>query len=52
MSRLGRLYNRVLKVKSKGLEYYRQAMNLALSLHPRTFNNEVALTLSSQIKRS
>ncbi|KAK3092544.1 hypothetical protein FSP39_004187 [Pinctada imbricata] len=38
-SRLGRVYDKVLKLKVQAKQYYRQAISLAESMHPRTFNN-------------
>lgn len=40
LSRLGRLYDQVLKIKYKAKEYLMRSMQLAHSMHPRTFNSE------------
>jgi VanZ family protein len=40
VSRLGSLYDRVLRMKSKAREYFKLGIQLAASLHPRTFNAE------------
>ena len=40
LSRLGHVYDRVLKMKAKASENFKRAIQLALSLHPRTFNSE------------
>ncbi|XP_052812133.1 uncharacterized protein LOC128239523 isoform X2 [Mya arenaria] len=37
LSRLGRVYGRVLKLKYKAKEYYKLAIQLAHSMYPRTF---------------
>ena len=42
LSRLGRLYDRVFKLKYKASENYKRAIQLAFSLHPRSFNKEGA----------
>ena len=40
ISRIGRLYDKVFKLKSKARENFKAAIALALSMHPRTFNND------------
>lgn len=40
VSRIGRVYERVLKLKYKAKEYYKLAIQLAHSMHPRTFTTE------------
>ena len=40
VSRIGRVYDRVLKLKYRAKEYYKHAVQLAFSMHPRTFNKE------------
>ena len=40
ISRIGRLYDQVFKIKSKARESFKAAIALALSMHPRTFNND------------
>ena len=40
MSRIGRVYDRVLKLQYRAKEYYKLAIQLAFSMHPRTFNTE------------
>ncbi|KAK3084872.1 hypothetical protein FSP39_020577 [Pinctada imbricata] len=40
LSRLGRVYDKVLKIKYKAKEYLMRSMQLAHSMHPRTFNSE------------
>ncbi|WAQ94627.1 hypothetical protein MAR_007098 [Mya arenaria] len=44
LSRLGRVYGRVLKLKYKAKEYYKLAIQLAHSMYPRTFVLEEATT--------
>ncbi|XP_041458958.1 uncharacterized protein LOC121410748 isoform X2 [Lytechinus variegatus] len=38
-SRLGRVYGKVLKASSRGKDYYKKAIQLALSMTPRTFHD-------------
>lgn len=40
LSRIGKVYDRVLKLKSKAKEYLMRSMQLANSMHPRTFHGE------------
>ena len=40
LSRIGRVYDEVLKKKDKAKEYFRRSVQLAHSLHPRTFNSQ------------
>ena len=40
LSRLGGVYDKVLKIKYKAKEYLMRSMQLAHSMHPRTFNTE------------
>ena len=40
VSRIGRVYDKVLKLKYRAKEYYKLAIQLAFSMHPRTFNTE------------
>ncbi|XP_061188601.1 uncharacterized protein LOC133196757 [Saccostrea echinata] len=40
LSRLGRVYDKILKIKYKAKEYLMRSMQLAHSMHPRTFNSE------------
>lgn len=40
VSRMGRVYDRVLKLKYRAKEYYKLAIQLAHSMHPRTFAME------------
>ena len=40
LSRLGRVYDKILKMKSKASECFKRAIQLAMSLHPRTFDSE------------
>ncbi|OWF51011.1 hypothetical protein KP79_PYT19606 [Mizuhopecten yessoensis] len=39
-SRLGKIYDKVLKMKDKAKEYVMRSIQLAHSMHPRTFNSE------------
>ncbi|XP_021352477.1 uncharacterized protein LOC110449746 [Mizuhopecten yessoensis] len=39
-SRLGKIYDKVLKMKDKAKDYVMQSIQLAHSMHPRTFNSE------------
>ncbi len=39
-SRLGKLYDQVLKIKYKAKEYFQHCMQLAHSLTPRVFTSE------------
>lgn len=40
LSRIGRVYDKVLKLKAKAKEYLMRSMQLANSMHPRTFHGE------------
>ena len=40
LSRIGRVYDKVLKMKSKAKENFRRSIGLALTMLPRTFNSE------------
>ena len=40
LSRIGKLYDEVFTIKSKARENFKRAIELAISMHPRTFNNE------------
>ena len=40
VSRIGRVYDKVLKLKYRAKEYYKLSIQLAFSMHPRTFNTE------------
>ena len=40
ISRIGSLYDKVFKLKSKARESFKAAIALALSMHPRTFSND------------
>lgn len=40
VSRLGRVYDKVLKLKEKAKEYYKHSIQLAHSMYPRTFAME------------
>ena len=40
LSRLGKVYDSVLKMKAKAQENLKRSIQLAMSLHPRTFNSE------------
>ena len=40
LSRLGRVYGQVLKIKSMARQYLHTSIELALSVAPRTFNND------------
>ncbi|XP_065053598.1 uncharacterized protein LOC135682566 [Rhopilema esculentum] len=40
LSRIGKLYDEVFAIKSKARENFKRAIELAISMHPRTFNNE------------
>lgn len=40
LSRIGRVYDKVLKMKSKAKENFKRSIELALTMLPRTFNNE------------
>ncbi|KAK3102669.1 hypothetical protein FSP39_013052 [Pinctada imbricata] len=42
-ARLGKLYDQVLKLKVQAKQYYTQALSLAESMHPRTFNDCAAV---------
>ena len=43
VSRLGRVYDKVLKLKDKAKEYYKHSVQLAHSMYPRTFAMEGVL---------
>ena len=48
LSRLGNINDKILKDKLKAKAYFRRAIQLAMSLHPRTFDSEgIHLSLSS-----
>ena len=51
LSRLGRVYDRVLKIKYKAKEYLMRSMQLAHSMHPRTFNKEGRLHLQNYLHK-
>jgi len=40
LSRLGKVFDKILKLKNKAKEYVMKAVELANSMHPRTFNTE------------
>ena len=40
LSRIGKLYDKVFRLKSSAKRNFDKAIQLALSLHPRTFNTE------------
>ena len=40
LSRLGSVYDKILKDKIRAKTYFRRSIQLAMSLHPRTFDNE------------
>ncbi|KAL5007138.1 hypothetical protein ScPMuIL_015944 [Solemya velum] len=40
LARIGKVYGKILKMKEKSKEYLMRAVQLALSMHPRTFNND------------
>ena len=40
LSRLGSVYDKILKDKFRAKIYFRRSIQLAMSLHPRTFDNE------------
>ena len=40
LSRLGSVYDKILKDKIHAKTYFRRSIQLAMSLHPRTFDNE------------
>ena len=40
MSRLGGVYDKVLKLKSRAKDYFKTCMHLAVSMHPRNFFGE------------
>ena len=50
MSRLGALYDKVLKLKSRARLYFKICMQLALSMHPRNFSAESKQTLQCHIE--
>ena len=45
MSRLGSVYDKVLKLKSKAKDYFKLCMQLAVSMQPRNFSGEGKQTL-------
>ena len=45
LSRLGKVYDSVLKMKAKAQENLKRSIQLAMSLHPRTFNSEGKLCI-------
>lgn len=40
LSRLGSIYDKILKDKFRAKTYFRRSIQLAMSLHPRTFDSE------------
>jgi len=44
VSRLGGVYDKVLKLKSKAKDYFKCCMQLAISMHPRNFSGESKYT--------
>jgi len=45
VSRLGGLYDRVLKMNSRAKDYFKLCMQLAISMQPRNFSGESKQTL-------
>jgi len=45
VSRLGGVYDKVLKLKSKAKDYFNICMQLAVSMQPRNFSGESKQTL-------
>jgi len=45
-SRLGSVYDKVLKLKSRAKDYFKLCMQLAVSMHPRNFSGESKRTVS------
>ena len=45
VSRIGGLYDKVLKLKSRAKDYFKLCMQLAVSMHPRNFSGESMQTL-------
>ena len=39
-SRIGRIYDKIFKVKSDARENFKRAIELALTMHPRSFEND------------
>ena len=39
-SRVGRMYDKVFSIKYKARENFKRAIELALSMHPRSFDNQ------------
>lgn len=50
LSRIGKVYDKVLKLKYKAKEYLLRAMQLANSMHPRNFHGEGILSSLHFIK--
>jgi len=50
MSRLGAVYDKVLKLKSRAKDYFNLCMQLVVSMHPRTFNRESTQTFIHKLK--
>ena len=40
LSRMGRVYDKILKLKYKAKEYLMRSIQLAHSMHPRSFHSE------------
>ena len=40
LSRIGELYDKVLKLKSRAKDYFKLCMQLAVSMYPRNFSSE------------
>lgn len=51
LSRIGRFYDVVFKIKSRAREAFTAAISLALSMHPRTFDNDGESTFSPMTVR-
>jgi len=44
-SRIGDVFDKVLKLKSRAKDYFKLCMQLAISLHPRNFHGESTYNL-------